>query len=249
MKRLWGTLINDIRLQWRNGFYVATAVMMALFVLLLSQAQREDLSFLLPVVMINNIIVNGYYFVAGLVLLEKSEGSLQAQVVTPLRPAEYLAGKILSLTLLSLVENGLLALLVMGDAISVGWLLWGVAAGVCFFTLAGLMVVVRYEAINEFLLPSLGIATLCALPLLPYFGVSDTALAATLAYLHPLQAVLLALGAGAGAAPAGWQQAYVVVYAVAFNAVAFVLAQRAYVRFVRQTAIRGRRQDHMVQVR
>lgn len=249
MKRLWGTLINDIRLQWRNGFYYVSAVMLALFALLLSQAQRQDLSFLLPAVIVNNIMVNGFYFVAGLVLLEKSEGSLQAQVVTPLRPAEYLASKVLSLTLLSVVENGLLALLVMPGAISAGWLLWGIVAGVCFFTLAGLVVVVRYEAMNEFLLPSVIITTILALPLLPYFGVGDTALSGALAYLHPLQAVLLALRARTGAAPAGWQAVYVIGYALVSCAAAFVLARSAYDRFVRQTAIRGKRQDHMVQVR
>lgn len=246
MKRLWGTVFNDIRLQWRNGFYLATAVMLVLFVLLLSQAPREDLSFLLPVVIVNNIIVNGFYFVAGLVLLEKSEGSLQAQVVTPLRATEYLAGKVLSLTLLSVIENGLLALLVMADAISVGWLLWGVAAGVCFFALAGLVVVVRYESINEFLLPSVAIATILALPLGPYFGVGETAVSATLIYLHPLQTVLLALRAGAGGALAGWQQGYIVIYTVVSNAVALLLARRSYEQFVRKTVLRGRHKKQRV---
>lgn len=251
MKRIWGTLVNDVRLQWRNGFYYATAVMLALFAILLSQAPRADLRFLLPVVIVNNIMINGFYFVAGLVLLEKSEGSLQAQVITPLRPAEYLAGKVLSLTLLSVIENGLLALLVMPDAISIGWLLWGVAAGVCFFTLAGLVVVVRYEAVNEFLLPSLCVATLLALPLGPYFGVGDTAVSATLVYLHPLQAILLALragaeGAGAETVLAGWQALYVVVYAVLFCSVAFLLAERAYERFVHQTTLSSKRKERRI---
>lgn len=249
MKRLWGTLVNDIRLQWRNGFYYATAVMLVMFVILLAQAPGEDLSFLLPLVIVNNIIVNGFYFVAGLVLLEKSEGSLQAQVITPLRPGEYLASKVLSLVLLSVLENGLLALLVMDGALSAGWLLWGIGAGACFFTLAGLVVVVRYEAINEFLLPSLTVATILALPLGPYFGVGETAVSATLVYLHPLQAILLALRAGAGGVLAGWQALYVVVYAALINTVAFLLAEKAYKRFVRQTTLSSRHTEQRIDVR
>lgn len=239
MKRIWGTLVNDVRLQRRNGFYYAMVVMLVLFLVLLAQAPRRDLSFLLPAVIVNNIMVNGFYFVAGLVLLEKSEGSLQAQVVTPLRPAEYLAGKALSLTLLSIVENGILTFLLVDSGLSVGWLLWGVAAGTCFFTLAGLTVVVRYASISEFLLPSLGVVTALALPLLPYFGVGSTALT----YVHPLQAVLLSLRAAVGSGLTGWQQVYAIVTVVAFNAMAFLLARRAYEQFVRQTDVgRGRKE-------
>lgn len=245
MRRLWGTLVNDIRLQWRNGFYYATGVMLAVFVLLLVQAPREDVRFLLPAVIVNNIIVNGFFFVAGLVLLEKSEESLQAQVVTPLRPVEYVASKALSLTLLSIIENGLLAYLAMGGAVSPGWLLWGIGTGTCFFMLCGLITVVRYDALNAFLLPSVGVSTLLALPLLPYFGVGETALTTALIYVHPLQPVLLALQAGTGGALAGWQVVYVLLYGVVCNALALLLALRAYERFVRHAGVGLRRQEQV----
>lgn len=239
MKRFWSTFLNDVRLQWRHGFYLAAAVMLALFALLMGQLSPENARWLLPVVIVNNVIVNGYYFVAGLVLLEKGEGALQAQVVTPLRPSEYLLSKAASLSLLSLAENGLLALLLLGESAHGGWLLVGLVAGTVFFTLGGFLVVVRYETVNEYLLPSMLIVSMLTLPLLPYFGVGDVVFLSEALYLHPLQAVLLALGAAAGAPLAAWQMVYVVSYATLSTGIVLTLARAAYVRFVRQTTVRA----------
>lgn len=241
MKRLWATLRNDVRLQWRNGFYYAAAVILALFFLLLAQLPPADLQWLLPVVIVNNLVVNGFYFVAGLVLLEKGEGVLQAQVITPLRPLDYLASKVFSLALLSLLENGLLLLLLLGATVSAGWLLLGILAGTAFFTLAGFLAVVRYEALNEYLLPSLLMVTVLTLPLLTYFGVGDAAIFSSLVYLHPLQAVLLALRAATGATLQAWQTVYILLYTGAFMLVALRLAQAAYERFVRRATLSSAR--------
>lgn len=239
MTRLWSTLQLDLRLQWRNGFYYATAVILALFTLLLAHLPPDQLGRLLPVVIINNLLVNGFYFVAGLVLLEKSEGSLQAQVTTPLRDREYLASKALSLSLLSLLENGLLLLLLPVASFSWVWLALGVVAGTTFFTLAGFIAVVRFHALNEFLLPSLLVATVLALPLLAYFDIGGGPSLAALLYLHPVQAVLLALSAASGALLESWQVGYTVIFLPLATLLISRQAQSAYRRFVRQTATRA----------
>ena len=51
---------------------------------------------------------------AGLVMLEKGEGSLEARVVTPLRSGEYLLVKVMALSLLVLAENLIIAALFSG---------------------------------------------------------------------------------------------------------------------------------------
>ena len=45
-----------------------------------------------------NLVIGTFYFMGGLVLLEKDEGSLEARVTTPLKPTEYLSAKVLTLT-------------------------------------------------------------------------------------------------------------------------------------------------------
>lgn len=236
MNRLWATLVCDVRLQWRNGFYYAAAVVTALFALLLAQTPSPEVRRLLPAVIVNNLIVNGFYFVGGLVLLEKGEGTLQAQVVTPLRRREYLAAKALSLIVLSLLENGILVLLLTGVTLQGAWLAAGITVGVLFYTFAGFAVVSRYDALNEYLLPSMLVVTALALPLLPYFGVGDTSLLRGLVYAHPLQPTLLMLQAAMGAKLALWQALYAPVYGALWAAIAFVAAHRAFERFIRNGA-------------
>lgn len=48
--------------------------------------------------MLGNLPLATFFFIAGLVLLEKGEGTLEAQIVTPLTAGGYLASKILTLT-------------------------------------------------------------------------------------------------------------------------------------------------------
>src|SRR4051794_35315548 len=81
--RLIATILCDVRLQFRNGFYYATAFVTAIYALALSQVSGEPLGLsiatLFPVFVLDSMVVGTFYFVAGQVLLEKGEGTLQAQ--------------------------------------------------------------------------------------------------------------------------------------------------------------------------
>jgi fluoroquinolone transport system permease protein len=114
MRRLLATARCDVRLQSRNGFYYATAFVLIVCVALLSRIPALDLDWLVPALVLGNLLLNTFYFIGGLILLEKGEGTLEAQVVTPLRTWEYLASKICTLTLLGLVENLVIVMLLVG---------------------------------------------------------------------------------------------------------------------------------------
>ena len=83
--RLLRTIVIDVRLQFRNGFYYASAFVAVVLVLFLSQLRAVDLGPWWPAIILENLVINAFYFMAGLVLLEKGEGTLEALVVTPLR--------------------------------------------------------------------------------------------------------------------------------------------------------------------
>ena len=227
MKRLLASIRLDVRLQFRNGFYYATAFVAVLSVLLLGRLPYTSLAWLLPLFIVNNLIINNFYFVGGLVLLEKSEGTLEAQVVTPLQTREYLAAKAITLSLLSLLETLLIAGLTAGLGFNVLILSAGVLLTAVFFMLAGFIVVARYDSINEYLLPSVLYTALMALPLLPYAGVAES----WLFYLHPLQPMLLLLQA-AFRPVTTWQLAYGVVYSIFWLALIYHICRRTFHRFV-----------------
>ncbi len=227
VKRMLATLVLDLRLQWRNGFYYASAFVLTVLILLLRWLPNLDWGWVLPVFVLGNMLLNGFYFIGGLVLLEKGEGTLEAQVVTPLRDGEYLASKVLSLALLSTVENGLVMVLLYGPRFALLPALLGIVTASVLYSLAGFVAVARYDSINEYLLPSMGYTLLLFLPLLDYLGIWSS----PIFYLHPLQASLTLL-TGAFQPLAGWQWLYGVLYAALWIGLMGWLSRRAFARFV-----------------
>jgi fluoroquinolone transport system permease protein len=73
-KRLYNTMLWDVRLQFRNGFYYATLVVAVVSTVLLRQLPQDTLAWVLPIFVLGNLLMNGFYFVSGLVLLERVKG-------------------------------------------------------------------------------------------------------------------------------------------------------------------------------
>lgn len=227
MKRLFATLICDIRLQFRNGFYYAAAFVAVVMALLLNQVRLVDPALLLPVFVLGDILVNTFYFVGGLVLLEKGERTLAAQVVTPLRTSEYLAAKVGTLSLLALIESLVIVTAAYGAGFAVLPLVAGVVVLAVLYTLYGFVVVARYDSINSYLLPSVAYTAVLSLPLVDYLGLWQS----WLFYLHPIQAPLLLLRA-AFQPLAPWQLVYGVLYGALWIGLMYLASRRAFDRFV-----------------
>ncbi|MBA2572144.1 MAG: ABC transporter permease [Gemmatimonadetes bacterium] len=227
MKRLLATVRCDAQLQLRNGFYYATAFVVLIWSLVLLRLPDLDFGWLLPALLAGNLLLNTFYFMGGLVLLEKDEGTLEARTVTPLRTGEYLAAKAITLTLLALVENVIIVALFRGLRFELLPLVAGIVLASGIYVLTGFVAVVRYGSINEFLMPSVVYTSLLTLPLLTYLGQWEH----WLLYLHPLQAPLLLLRA-AFVPVEGWQVVYSVTYGGACVALAYLWSRQAFAHFV-----------------
>lgn len=231
MNRLLTLIRWDVTLQIRNGFYLATAFVTVVWALILAQAGALDLRWLLPPMLVGNLLLGTFYFIGGLVLLERSEGTLTAQVVTPLRIGEYLAAKVATLTALAMAETLVLTLFLAGGRFNVLLLGAGVILSAALYCLAGFIAVARYTAINEYLLPSGLIVALLWLPL-----VADLAQwHSDLLYLHPLSAPLVLIDAALG--PASPEQ---VLYGLGYSALWIaLLALGSHRAFRRWLIVRG----------
>ena len=227
MHRLAAIVRLDLRLQLRNGFYYAVAFVLACWFLLLTRLPAIDWGYVLPAVVFGNLVMVNFYFVAGLVLLEKGEGTLEAQVVTPLADWEYLASKTATLTALSLVEQVVIVWSAHGGGFAVGPLVAGIVLAAILYTLAGFLLIARYRSINEFMFPSVFFTAVLSLPMLHYFGLWDTGLL----YLHPLTAPLVLL-AGAFRPIPSWQWVYGLLYSAAWAGVLLLAARRAFDRYI-----------------
>ena len=227
MHRLAATVRLDLRLQWRNGFYYVVAFVLACWFVLLTRLPAIDWGYVLPAVVFGNLVMVNFYFIAGLVLLEKGEGTLEAQVVTPLADWEYLASKTGTLTALSLVEQVVIVWSAHGGGFAVGPLVAGIVLAAVLYTLIGFLLIARYRSINEYMFPSILFTAVLSLPMLHYFGLWDT----WLLHLHPFTAPLVLL-AGAFRPIPPWHWAYGVLYSAAWIGVLLLAARRAFDRFI-----------------
>ncbi len=227
MKRLLATMQCDVRLQFRNGFFYAVAFVLVCWAIVLTQLPEIDWAWLLPPLVFGNLVMVSFYFIGGLVLLEKGEGTLEAQVVTPLRSSEFLASKIATLTLLSLAENLLIVACAVGLRFRVLPMAVGIALASLIYALVGFVAVSRYQSINEYIMPSVPYVLLLSVPYLQYFELWQS----PVLFLHPLQGSLV-LMRSAFEAPHAWQWFYGVGSSMIWILVAFAWSQRVFERFI-----------------
>ncbi|MDE3000630.1 MAG: ABC transporter permease [Gemmatimonadota bacterium] len=230
MKRLLSALHWDALQQYRYKFY-AVGVGMVIFwgglFSLVPGIGRVDAVVVVPAFFAINLYVTTFYFISGLVLIEKSEGTLSALAATPLRDAEYLLSKVITLTVLAIVESLLIVVVVLG--IRGNWvpLLSGAFALGAIYSLAGFIVVVRYRSINAFLIPSVLYVIALLLPLLSHFGLANR----LIFLLHPMEPAMELMRAAY--LPTGvWEMVYAAAGAAAWMCGGFFLARWRIYRFV-----------------
>ncbi len=234
MTRLLTTLRWEMVLQARAQFYVVTAIVAGVWIgllLLLPEALRSSPAALVPAFIASNLQITAFFFIAALVLLEKSQGTISALVVSPLRPGEYVGAKGLSLAVLAMAENAVIVAVVYGFELRWGWLLLGTFALGLVYAFVGLVAVARFDTINRFLMPSMLYIAFLGLPLLGYYGLVPRWVFA----VHPVLPPLVLLEAGCTDVGAG-TLVYGVVGSAVWIGLTFVWARRRFVRDVVPTA-------------
>ncbi|MCB0073263.1 MAG: hypothetical protein KDE20_17460 [Caldilineaceae bacterium] len=227
MNRLVATLRWDLVNQYRQGFYIAGGFVIVVWAIVLWNLPAPVVELLLPFLIFFDLSIFGFYFMAGMLFLEKGDGVLQALVVTPMRSWEYLVSKSATLALLAVLVSVAVVLLVHGFAVNWWLFVPAVALNSWLLVLIGFMLAARFDAINEFLIPSIFYMVPSQLPALQYFGIWES----PLLYLVPTMPSMLLLE-GAFGAIAGWQIVYAFVYLLAACVLVTWWAQRTFVRFV-----------------
>jgi fluoroquinolone transport system permease protein len=187
----------DIVLQARNGFYWASGFVVVLvggLLLSVPASARADAAAWVPALLAVNLQITTFFFVAGLMLLERDEGTLTALAVSPFSPAAYLATRTITLTTLAAVETVVIVWLAFGAGGSWVFILSGTAALGVIYTGFGCGLGARYASVNEMLLPASAFVAVLLLPLLPHFGLAPRAPF----LLHPMEPALALIRAGYG---------------------------------------------------
>ena len=227
MKRLLATIVCDVRLQVRNGFYYAAGFVAIIYIFVLRQLPIELVRLHMPLIILSNLLMNTFYFIGGLVLLEKGEGSLWARIVTPLRHSEYLASKVASLTILSVLENMLIVVAGFGIELQPFPMLLSLILAAAIYSLTGFIAVSKYDSINEYLFPSFLYTCAFIPPSLQSVGLIDS----WFMYLHPLQGAFVLAKASFGPI-ANWEWAYGIGTSALWIWLFFAWSMRSFGRFI-----------------
>lgn len=229
MTRLTTALRLELTLQVRQRFLHAAVFSGLIWLSVLLPMPHGLRRVAEPYILLGDISIIGFFFVAGTVFFEKQERTLGAVISTPLRFREYLAAKLTPLVVISLGVALVVATIAHGLDYHAAPLVAGVVLGTLLMLLVGFISSLPFASISDwFLSATLPLAVLM-LPVLHYSGVWPN----PLLYLIPTQGPLLLLGAAFDQVSlASWQIAYSLLYPAACLAALAWAAKAAFNRYV-----------------
>ncbi len=174
--RTFPAILNwEFRLQWRYYFWVVAAVVTVVWHLLLASLSSAAKLTWLPVLLFADISNIGLLFIAGSLILERQQGTLNAIAVMPVGTGLWLAGKLISLTCLT-SACGLVLTALNLDAVAWLRVVPAIVLTAAFFTSAGFILACPFQNILNYFLAMALATSILSLPLLSYFAIADSPL-------------------------------------------------------------------------
>ena len=155
MNLLSATLTLDVRLQARCKLYTIGLVVAVLLGLVARFIfDRDDAGRVLAVFYLLGLGGTTYIFGASLVILEKSQGTLQALRTTPLTATAYIMSKVITLTSFAAIESAIIyAVGFLGVPLNPVPLVFGVVCLGVFYTFVSMGQVASHDSVFSFLFP------------------------------------------------------------------------------------------------
>ncbi len=232
MSRLLTAMKTDLTVQVRTNLYtIGIAAGLIVAVALAWLASPDQLPAYVPALML--VVTGGttLLYVGAMILFEKDERTLHANIVSPLRITEFLWSKIITLTGLATLESivmigGAMLIMSFSEELSlpnIPALLLGILAIGIVYTLIGIVLIVRFDTITDYLIPMSGVAVILQLPFLYFLGWVK----------HPILLIIptsapTILMQGAYVQLEVWEWIYGVGYTVALVVGLAIWAQRAF---------------------
>lgn len=172
--RILSLLKQDILFQFRHRFYYAYLFIIAVYFSILMNVNGVVKEFLTVFILFSDTTVLGFFFVGGLLLLERDQNILQSLFVTPIKLHEYLLSKVLSLTILATAASFLVAISAFGIPKNIFFFTVGVILSSTFFIFTGITIAVRSKTVNTYFFNAIVFTLLFFLPLLDFFGILES---------------------------------------------------------------------------
>lgn len=160
--RFMSLLKWDMRFQARYGFYLLYGFLTVLYVVLLVSFPPSWKENVAAVLIFSDPAAMGLFFMGAVVLFEKNQRVTSFFAVSPLRAWEYVASKVLSLSLIALLVAAVLA--VAADCRVLWFVLFGTFLSSVLFTLIGMIIATKITSLNQFILATVPVVLLAFVP-------------------------------------------------------------------------------------
>lgn len=169
--RITGALKTDFKFQVKQGFYVIYLFLTIIYMVILSILPKAYLNIVLPILIFTDPSIVGFFFIGGIIMLEKLQGVINCLVVTPLRIKEYILSKVISLSILAVVA-GVAITLTSGYKENINFIILGIGIFVVsvFFVLIGIIVVVGCKTLNQYIVKMIPFMLFFMLPCISLIG-------------------------------------------------------------------------------
>ena len=183
MNRLASAVRVDLVIQWRNRLvFIGLGVGLLVASMMAWLTPSMLLMRVVPSVMLAVIGGSTLMYIGGMLVFERDERTLAANIVSPLRAGEYLWAKVITLGFLATIES---FTIVIGCVLAKSLveqlpvpnlfpLSLGIIAMSVMYTLAGFILVVRFRSINEFLIPMAVVASVAQLPIFYFLALVES---------------------------------------------------------------------------
>ncbi|UUI41725.1 ABC transporter permease [Oceanobacillus oncorhynchi] len=225
--RLLSALKFDMLSLYRYRIVHAYLLLTIFYIFLLHMMPESGSATASILVIFTDPVVLGFYFIGGIILLEKSQNTFDSLFVTPFRMEEYIISKVGSLTLLTVVVCLSIIILTTGFKINIGTILLGAFLSAIFFTLFGLTLAVRAKTLNMYFMISSLYSIIFFLPILDYLNIFHT----WLFYFIPSYATLILIEGGMLDISV-WEMIYAVGMLVIWIGIAYIFAKHSFYKSI-----------------
>jgi|AntRauTorckE6833_2_1112554.scaffolds.fasta_scaffold00117_15 fluoroquinolone transport system permease protein len=185
--RFLQALKQDIKYQFRNGFYYVHLFVSIIYIAILFKLPFEIQGIVTAMVIFSDPAMLGFFFVGAIILLEKEENIFEALFITPLKVKEFIAARVFSLSTISLLTAFLIAIVIRGFHFNYILLFISLILTAIFFTLQGLTIAIIVKTVNEYLIYSIIYSIILVIPFLEFLNIYEN----ILFYLWPTRASLV----------------------------------------------------------
>jgi len=164
--RFLRVFLTDARYQFRYGFYFLYFIISAVYIGILFMMPTELRRMGTVWIILSDPVFLGFFFIGGMLLLERGEGIHGYLSIIPVTSGEYVMAKVLSLSMISTLTGIIIAAATMGGQVNYLLLTAGLLVGSTVFTLFGLTVGTMARSVNNYIVISVPVGIMLMLPAL-----------------------------------------------------------------------------------